>query len=278
MGRSKSKPKNDPSGHISSANSPHNPDLAKRKRENGAEVDGTSPPLDGDDPLDTRPSKKRRGNRRKNHEDSRNTGERSHPKPSQPTSTPSDTTPPVFPSLEKTHDISVLSIISSSKISKRVTTTLSVLAQPPAIPPAKPSVVMLHARADSVSKLISVVEIAKREIGSRGGKWFQYNALHQAVKAKKEGVKGGDKGQGEENGEDMDEDEDEDEGEKSDGEVEEGFEKMKTPFERAIEGTVKVRTVPIMATYLSRVRVEGLRKRYGEQTSGLKVKDVPRKQ
>ncbi|KUJ15640.1 uncharacterized protein LY89DRAFT_537840, partial [Mollisia scopiformis] len=46
-------------------------------------------------------------------------------------------------------------------------------------------------------------------------------------------------------------------------EEEEAFEIMKTPFERAIEGTAKVRAVPVMTICLSRVRVESLRREYG---------------
>jgi hypothetical protein len=38
---------------------------------------------------------------------------------------------------------------------------------------------------------------------------------------------------------------------------------MKSRIERAIEGTEKVRSVPVMTVYLSRVRVEALREAYG---------------
>ncbi|TVY33503.1 hypothetical protein LOCC1_G006649, partial [Lachnellula occidentalis] len=54
-------------------------------------------------------------------------------------------------------------------------------------------------------------------------------------------------------------------------EEEESFETMKTPFERAIEGKSKVRAVPGMTTYLSRVRIERLGKKYGEQTNALET-------
>lgn len=46
-------------------------------------------------------------------------------------------------------------------------------------------------------------------------------------------------------------------------EEEEGFEKMKSRIERAVEGTEKVRSVPLMTVYLSRVRIEALREAYG---------------
>jgi hypothetical protein len=38
---------------------------------------------------------------------------------------------------------------------------------------------------------------------------------------------------------------------------------MKTPFERAIEGRPKIRSVPVMTLYLSSVRVDSLRKLHG---------------
>ncbi|KAG4430816.1 hypothetical protein IFR05_013693, partial [Cadophora sp. M221] len=59
-----------------------------------------------------------------------------------------------------------------------------------------------------------------------------------------------------------------------DAEDEEAFEVMKTPFERALEseGKSKVRAMPVMSMYLSRVRIEGLRKAYGEQTNAKEVK------
>lgn len=110
---------------------------------------------------------------------------------------------------------------------------------------------MLHSKAKLASKLITVVEIAKREIAAGGGKWFQYNVVDTIMEKKEKKVSGERKDDGE--GEDGEGEEEE----------EEGFETMKTPFERAIEGKAKLRAVPTMTTYLSRVRIEGLRKAYG---------------
>jgi len=113
--------------------------------------------------------------------------------------------------------------------------------------------VTLYAKGDVGAKLITVVEIAKREVAGKGGKWFQYSCVEgkvEEVKKRKE-KKGGGQSDQKKNG---------DGGE--DGE-EEGFEVMKTPFERAIEGRPKVREVPVLIVYLSRVRIEILRKKYG---------------
>lgn len=54
-----------------------------------------------------------------------------------------------------------------------------------------------------------------------------------------------------------------DEEEGQDGEEGDRFEVMKTPFERSIEGKVKIREAPVMTLYISRVRVDSLRRAYG---------------
>jgi hypothetical protein len=176
----------------------------------------------------------------------------SQTKPSQPPKsgyTPSPIAPPIYGDLASTYSINSISILTSSKISKKTTSVLEKLSQYPTIPPAKPVLVFLHSKAVGASKLITIVEIAKREVAAKGGKWFQYNALSQVMEERKR-----EEGKGEEkDGMDLDEEEDE----------KDSFEVMKTPFERAVEGTPKIRAVPIMATYLSRVRIESLRKRYG---------------
>ena len=164
--------------------------------------------------------------------------------------------------LASTHDVLYSSIISSSQIEKKVTAILKHLST---VSDAKPAVVMLHSKAKVASKLISVVEIAKREIAGGGEKWFQYNAVEgvleeRAEEKEKDGKEvAKDVVRGEGGGESMDVKEKDEE----DEEEEESFETMKTPFERAIEGKAKVRAVPGMTTYLSRVRIEVLRKKYG---------------
>lgn len=131
----------------------------------------------------------------------------------------------------------------------------------------KEKIVVLQAKAKVASKMVSVVEICKREIGKEGGKWFQYNAVGEA-RGEIKGIEGVGKGV--------------DKGEGGDGEVaektlesegeDESFETMKTPFERAIEGKPKIRAVPVMMVYLSRIRIDSLRKAHGEQTNGLEKK------
>ena len=111
--------------------------------------------------------------------------------------------------------------------------------------------------------MISIVEIVKRNIATGAGKWFEYVGVEGRVlplpsrevkvgkKARKVEGKGSD--------EEMDDGDEEEEGE-------DGFEIMKTPFERMIEGRTKVRSVPVMTIYLARVRIDELRKKFGYVT------------
>ncbi|KAH6674479.1 hypothetical protein B0J14DRAFT_653775 [Halenospora varia] len=183
---------------------------------------------------------------------------------------PNGNTKAPFGDLAKTHDVLSTSINSGVKIEKKVTSVLTHLSTYPAIPPAKPGVVMLYSKDKAAAKMISIVEIAKREIASKGGKWFQYNIIEQTIELKKEEVEKrpskNTENREEEGKDSMDVDptpgmESEDD--------EEGFETMKTPFERAIEGKPKIRAVPTMTIYLSRIPIDILKKEYGEHTNGL---------
>jgi hypothetical protein len=160
-------------------------------------------------------------------------------------------------------------IISASHIQKKVTRALEILSVYPTPPNEKPRIVKLHAKAGVASKMISVAEIAKREIAREGGKWFQYNKVESVMVEQKEKVKNG-KGNGKEGA--GSKEEGREKGKEKNGKAEDGeeseedsttFETMKTPWERANEGKPKMRAVPVMTVFLSRVRIEGLRKVYG---------------
>ncbi|KAI1822171.1 hypothetical protein F4861DRAFT_414526 [Xylaria intraflava] len=185
----------------------------------------------------------------------------------------------VMDTVNDRHEVLLQSVISSSKIQQRVSTILRHLVPPtqsPDTPASKTSIAVLRARAPEVGKLISIAEIAKRqiekeqlatrregdEVGQRTqtGRWFQYIALSEELEERKrprddsvieETVIGG-LGPEAENA-------------SSDGE----FEIMKTPFERSIEGQPLVRAVPVMSLFLSRSPIEELKRRYGEQTNGI---------
>jgi hypothetical protein len=180
-------------------------------------------------------------------------------------------TPPLPAELLNAYDITTVNIVSSSSINKKATRALEVLGTYPVDKSRgeKEKVVVLQAKAKVASKMVSVVEICKREVGKEGGKWFQYNAVGE-VRGKFEGKEGGGKGVEKGVGGDSEAAEEAVESEDKDKDEEESFETMKTPFERTIEGKPKVRAVPVMTVYLSRVRIDSLRKAHGEQTNGLK--------
>ncbi|KAI0015168.1 hypothetical protein F4780DRAFT_784407 [Xylariomycetidae sp. FL0641] len=177
----------------------------------------------------------------------------------------SDDEAKVLDSVEAAHDIQLQSVLSSSKIQKRVAAVLRHLD--PAKPRAKMAV--LRARAADAGKLVSIAEIAKREIekearrGSGDGRWFQYIALGEE---RKERPRDEDKSFVEETVLSSGPKETPT-GEGDDAAEEDDFEVMKTPFERAIEGKPLIRATPIMSLFLSRTPVEELKRRYGEQTN-----------
>ncbi|KAI6709589.1 hypothetical protein JHW43_007859 [Diplocarpon mali] len=181
---------------------------------------------------------------------------------------------PIHAGLASTHEVATMSVVSSSRMQKKVARALQVLradagegVPAPAGERRRGRVVMLYAKAPVVAKMISVAEIVKREVAKVGGQWFQYCVVGDVLEDRKEKGKGKgkEKGKGKgkaegdmgrEEGEEGEEGEEEEEGE-------EGFETMKTPFERANEGRPKVRAVPNMCLYLSSARIEGLRAAYG---------------
>ncbi|KAI1476290.1 hypothetical protein F4774DRAFT_393713 [Daldinia eschscholtzii] len=153
-------------------------------------------------------------------------------------------------SLESKYDVRVHSIISSSKIQKKVAGILQHLTNRTT---GKTSVIVLRAKAPDTGKLVSIAEIAKRELGKRTDDarvWFQYIALGEELKEipRGDGNTIIEETKLADNGDD-------------------DFEIMKTPFERAIEGQPRWRGIPVMSLFLSPVPIEELKKRYGEQTN-----------
>ena len=86
--------------------------------------------------------------------------------------------------LQKTYDFATMSIVSSSKMEQKVRNLLLRIKAP--VESTKPGIVILTAKADVASKLVGIVEIAKRTIQQEGGQWWQYSKLHpQMVELKK---------------------------------------------------------------------------------------------
>jgi hypothetical protein len=123
-----------------------------------------------------------------------------------------------------------LSVISSSSISNRTTSLISHIKSTPE--DSKPAVVALHAKAPVVNKLISIIEIARRDLKDNGQKVYQYNALGSELVQSAPAAKPATEQDG------MSDD------------------------EPAFEKTA-VRSVPIMTTYLSLSSVKELKQAYG---------------
>lgn len=188
------------------------------------------------------------------------------PPPSVPATAP--LLPPDIAALAPTYDIHTLAITSSSKISAKVSRLLTQLENGFDLSRTgqKPAIVALVAKAVAANKLVSVVEVAKRALGEQGARWWQYSGVQGRMEEmrvegkEKEGRRLGGKAnaKGDEvDGEGMEDVRMEEGGEDVDEEEEQAFETM-VEKERK-----KVRTVPVLTIYLSRVQVPELKGRYG---------------
>ncbi|KAG5937759.1 hypothetical protein E4U53_008145 [Claviceps sorghi] len=141
----------------------------------------------------------------------------------------------VLSQLRPKYSILAASVLSSTKIRKRVTQITSHLgcrSEPPAV-------VLLHARTAEVCKMITIAEQCKRILENQGRSWFQYNQMFDLPARKgevvEETVLEGEKGGP------SDEDEDD------------GFEDMAGRFEKAVgpAPVLKERAVRSMRVFLS---------------------------
>lgn len=86
-------------------------------------------------------------------------------------------------SLSEKYATTSLAIQSNTQISSRATAVITALS--PAVNPqtdiTKPPLVVLRAQSRWSSKLISVAEIAKRDLQAKGVKVFQYSALSSEI-------------------------------------------------------------------------------------------------
>jgi hypothetical protein len=174
--------------------------------------------------------------------------------------------PNLMESVVATYEVTTMNIISSSKIQSKVTTIVEKLGSFSFVAATKPNIVLMRAKGAVASKLITVVEITKREIAKAGGKWYQYNVLGQilAPQEKSAAIKGTGFTLGPKHDGDTDTMEvDDREGSRSNGEEESTFETMKTPLERAIEGKPKIQAIPVILIFLTRVRSDTLKGAYG---------------
>jgi hypothetical protein len=168
-------------------------------------------------------------------------------------------------------NITDINVISSTQIKPKVSKILETLSAFSfvALTHIKPNVISTHAKGSVASKMITIIEIAKREIAKAGGKWYQYSSLSQVIEEeKKEKKSEAMKGEGhilgrsppaEANAMEVEKEH----GAVEDEEEEDWFETMKTPLKRILEGKPKIRAVPVMTIYLSRVRIDCLERAYG---------------
>ncbi|KAI4727393.1 hypothetical protein E4T49_04911 [Aureobasidium sp. EXF-10728] len=143
---------------------------------------------------------------------------------------------PATPDLSAKYTLLQLSVISSSSISNRTTSLIAHLKSTPA--DSKPAIVALHAKAPVVNKLISVVEIAKRELKENALKVYQYNALGSELVQSAPAT--------------------------NDATNQDAMSDDEPAFEK-IERKTAVRNVPTMTTYLSLAPIKELKQAYGEQ-------------
>ncbi|GAB7348290.1 hypothetical protein MBLNU459_g6270t1 [Dothideomycetes sp. NU459] len=164
--------------------------------------------------------------------------------------------------LDAKYNVLSINIISSNAIASR---TLQVrkhlLTRDNA---SKAHVVCLRAKASVANKLISIIEIAKRDLTQGGNKIYQYSSLGSEIvklkpskkpaskinstddkHTKKDGL--AEEGKEEDEGEEEEEEDDE----------EEAFQTM--------DEKAKIRNVPVLTVHLSTVPIKELREAHGEQ-------------
>lgn len=202
--------------------------------------------------------------------------------------------PPEVRHLSSKYDFTTMSILSSAKISDKVKKVLLRVENFSfADPNSKPGIVVLHAKSEVASKMVSIVEIARQDIERDKGQWWQYSKLDgQLAELKTKSVKGrgdgktllewqneraGEESQGgvdEVGGEPRRASEVQHDHEVVDGneemEMEDAFEIMVNPKEadqRAKQSGNgngrKIRATPVMTIYFARVPVPGLKELYG---------------
>ena len=188
--------------------------------------------------------------------------------------------------LRNKFDLTTMSVLSSAKIEQKVRNLLDRVSKFSfADIKTKPGIVVLHAKAKTACKMVSVVQIAKQEIEKDKGRWYQYSKLHGEItelKAKETKPKGGGKTLAEwskqKSGAGAVTKASEEtsvgvvEGQKDNAIVDDEDEEMKDAFEtmalpnrglNRTEDGMKVRTIPVMTIYFARVPVPGLKELYG---------------
>lgn len=150
-------------------------------------------------------------------------------------------------SLLRNYELVKLNVASGTQVSTRTADVINNLSKTSSA--GEPIIVSLTTRSRNANKLISIVEIAKRELKGRDISGFQYNALSSETvqierKQKPPNGTAASPTNAEENDEDVSDD---------------AFEAM---GEKVADGP-KQRVIPVMTTYLSTTSINELKARYG---------------
>ena len=154
--------------------------------------------------------------------------------------------------LAEHHETIHISCQSNTQISAKATKIISALSAPKEATSEnpttkKPALIILIAQSRWANKLISIVEIAKRDLEAKGIKVFQYNALSSEIveierKPRPKGIGAAIPA-----------------AEDGDASENEAFQTMGA----GEEGGVKKRAVPVLTVYLATRPVKGLRSEFG---------------
>lgn len=191
-----------------------------------------------------------------------------------PTTLPMQPHEELLQELKGKYSIATTTVIASSKINKKVTQVLSHLGQVDLFSQSSvPGVIMVHARANDANKMVTVMEIAKRQMNQAGQPWYQYNRVYEVADGR--GSRGNPTGRGADqtvientvlecggadNGTDSGE--------------EDPFEPVETAFERAIrEKPTGESKTTYMSIFLSRVPMPELQSKtyITLQTNGAEI-------
>jgi len=150
--------------------------------------------------------------------------------------------------LDKKYNIVKLSVLQSHQVSARTALVAKNLTTPHES--GKTTICCLHTKARTANKLISIVEITKRDLVSQGVKIYQYNALSSEIVSLETSTKQPAQKDTKKNGT---------EAEMMDDEAEEdAFQTMNQKEQKE-----KIRAVPVLTVYLCTEPVKTLQHAYG---------------
>lgn len=172
----------------------------------------------------------------------------------------SDILPENLAHLTKKYLFATMTIKSHSKINNKVRGMIRHMSRFDFMDPnIKPGVIALDARASDANKLITVVEIVKKDIfeNNRSGKWYQYNRVASKLiqiprTSSKNDVaaRGCARLQNDEDAMDLG-----------------GLRIVDTATNHRVDTTMKSRAIPMLTIYLSQVPLPELKQEFGEQNN-----------